>query len=78
MLKPVATTTVSSCEDYIELAELAETINDYLVMFSAGNMVGLVKTIDINVYTTLSLALSRVTNWTTPRIKRYTRPSSIL
>jgi hypothetical protein len=33
MLKPVATTTVSSCEDYIELAELAETINDYLVMF---------------------------------------------
>jgi hypothetical protein len=61
MLKPVATTTVSSCEDYIELAELAETINDYLVMFSAGNMVGLVKTIDINVYTTLSLALSRVT-----------------
>jgi hypothetical protein len=29
MLKPVATT-VSSCEDYIELAELAETINDYL------------------------------------------------
>jgi hypothetical protein len=31
MLKPVATTTVSSCEDYIELAELAGTINDYLV-----------------------------------------------
>jgi hypothetical protein len=77
MLKPVANNGVSSCEDYIELAELAETINDY-VMFSAGNMVGLVKTIDINVYTTLSLALSRVTNWTTPRIKRYTRPSSIL
>jgi hypothetical protein len=71
MLKPVATTTVSSCEDYIELAELAKTIND---VSAVG---GLVKTIDINVYTTLSLALSRV-KLDDASYKRYTRPSSIL
>jgi hypothetical protein len=41
-------------------------------------MVGLVKTIDINVYTTLSLALSRVTKLDDASYKRYTRPSSTL
>lgn len=60
IIKPIASTTVSSCEDYVELAELAETINDYLVLFSSGNMAGLASSININVYTTLSLALSRV------------------
>lgn len=53
-------TIVSACEDYLELASLAETINEYLMLFSSGNMQGLASGIDIDVYTTLSLALSHV------------------
>jgi hypothetical protein len=50
----------SSCKDYEDLAELADTVNEFLLLFSHGNMSAVANSIDINIYTTLSLALSKV------------------